>query len=895
MAAIPSGMITFLFTDIEGSTRSWVAHPEDMRVAVARHDAILRSAIEAYGGYVFSRAGDAFSAAFARAADAVPAAVAIQGRLRDEHWPEPVTIRVRMGLHTGTADERDADYFGPTPIRAARLSGAAHGGQIVLSAVTARLVGDLVGLRDLGRHHLAGFGRPEAVYQVVAPGLDERFPPLRASGMPGNLPRDQSPFVGRAREIDELRGLLAESNLVTFTGVGGVGKSRLALAAVERLAATFDDGAWFLELAPLLPGGDVARAVAEMFGIQEQAGRDLLTSIAQALDGQRLLLVLDSCEHVVDAAAGLAMALGKGAPSVRLLATSREALGVPGERVVAISPLGRSDAQQLFRARAIEVRPDVALDAAVVDELCARLDRLPLAIELAAARVRSMTPADVLARLGDRFRLLRGGRRLTGRHQTLRTTVTWSYDLLSPEERVLFDRLAVFAGGFALRDVEAVCGFAPVDPLDVADIIMALVEKSMVVVDGEGYRLLETLREFAAERLAGGDELDAVCRRHLEHYVAATEVAALGVGGRQEGEWSDRIEAMLPNVRAAFAHACELVEVDGALRIVRGLTEWASWRARHEAVAWAHEAVALPGASQHPLFAAAHVALATGAYLRADYGEAERCTELALQLEPEGTLDPLVYVVRCLWAASRDSPDVLLSSALALVERAERVGNERYKAQGLVWVARGELRVEDASGTVPEHVLELLDRAVALADRAGNASVRAWNRINRAQLTAAIDPDRAAEDLRDAIRIGEVGRATTSVNLARAVLARLLAQQGSPLDALEVLRVSITHFRQAGTVSYLWNSVVSASAALAALGEGETAARLFGAVLAHEAELWPNADFERGRIEIESGLRKWLGDRFDRLAAEGAQLSPAEAADLARQEADAALARECSP
>ena len=892
MGHSPTGTITFLFTDIEGSTPAWVDHPDQMRVAVARHDALVRAAVERHRGYVFARAGDAFSAAFSTAAQAVQAAVAAQRDLQAERWPEPLAVRVRMGLHTGTADERDADYFGPSPTRAARLSSAAHGGQIVVSAVTARLVADVVALRDLGRHHLTGFGRPEPVWQVVTPGLPERFPALRARGNPGNLPREVGTFVGRSREIEELRGLLDEFPLVTLSGVGGVGKTRLAIAWAGRMVGAFDDGTWFLELAPLPPGGDVVRAAADLFGVQDQSGSDLLASVAAALAGQRLLLVLDSCEHVIDAAADLAEALTHGAGTVRVLATSREALGVPGERVVAISPLGRVDAQQLFRTRAGEVRPDVALEDGLVAELCDRLDRLPLAIELAAARTRSMSPGDVLDRLGDRFRLLRGGRRLTGRHQTLHTTVAWSYDLLDERERQVFDRLAIFAGSFSLPDVEAVCGFGLLAPRDIGELVAALVDKSMLTVDGDGYRLLETLREFAVERLAGSDDLALMCQRHMAHYLEVSTAADHGVQGPDEGTWSDRFEAMWPNLRTAFAHALEVGDVDAALRLVGNTKDWASWRGRLEAFDWAAQVAAMPGAAEHPLFGAAHVSMATAAYLRADYSEAARLTGLALELEPDGSSDVSAMSVQCMWAASRESPDVLLPSAQSLADRSAAAGDDRWLAMAFTWKARGRGdRGGGGEGASPAAVGELMERAVALADRAGNPSVRAWTRIMRSQLDARTDPARGVEDLRDAMRIAAVGRSTSPLNLARALLARHLAEMGRPVDALEVLRISISHFRQAGTVTYLWNSVASAAVALAGLGEDDAAARLVGAVDGHVEELWPNADFERGRREIGELLEERLGDRLGRLLSEGAALSAIDAADLARLAADTALER----
>ena len=590
-APIPSGTVTLLFTDVQGSTRLWEAEPELMAVALRRHDEILRSTIETAGGYVFKTVGDAFCAAFRTAAAAMGAALAAQAGLSGETWPTSRPILVRMGLHTGVCEERDSDYFGPVVNRAARLEAAAHGGQVLVSGATAELLaGSLpagAGLRDLGLHRLKDLGRPEQVFQVEASFLAPDFPPLASLDnpeLPNNLPTLLSAFVGREKELAEVRELIRMSRLVTLTGAGGSGKTRLALQAGAELIGRIPDGVWLAELAPLTDGGQIPGAVAAAMGMQDASGPAIGDTVIEALTGQESLILLDNCEHLIDAAAKFCDQVIRHCPKVRFLVTSREPLGIDGERVYrvpsltlpgsdaeSVEDLAGSDAVQLFAERARAHQADFVIDARSAPDavtICRRLDGIPLALELAAARLSSMSLAQVAARLDQRFRLLTGGsRNAMPRQQTLQATVDWSFGLLTAQERETVTRLSVFAGGFDLEAAEAICASAEVDALDVLDLLGSLVDKSLVVADHSHqtvrYRLLETIRQYSAQELlraAGEAEVIRIRDRHARYYLAMAKAGGPATTGPDQGQWLRRFDVEWENLRAAFtqfaAEAC---------------------------------------------------------------------------------------------------------------------------------------------------------------------------------------------------------------------------------------------------------------------------------------------------------------------------------------------------
>jgi predicted ATPase/class 3 adenylate cyclase len=578
---LPSGTVTFLFTDIEGSTRLWEEAPGSMRDAIARHDEILRECIEAHRGRVVKQTGDGFHAVFAAASDAVAAAVVAQRGVEQEVWPASSPLRVRMGLHTGEAQERAGDYYGSVTNRAARLMGVANGGQIVVSEVTAGVVSshlrDGVTLVPLGEHELRGVSARMVVFKVTPPGRRVDFPPLATvAGRGGNLPAPVTSFVGRADELEQVSALLSKARVVTLTGVGGVGKTRLALEVAAVVESRFRDGAWLVELAQVRDPEAVARAVATALKAPDMPGVSVVDALAEFLRARQQLLVLDNCEHLLDSVAELVRRLERDCPGVVVLATSREGLRISGEQLVAVGSLPLEEAVQLFTWRAVSVNRDFELtDANVqsVDEVCRRLDGIPLAIELGAARVYALSPAQIAQRLDQRFRLLAGGERgAVERHATLRAAIDWSYDLLSTEEQQSLARLSVFAGGCSLEAAEAVCTAGIVSPEDVLDVMVKLVARSLVVADTTSsgdtrYRLLETIRQYAEEHLDASDR-DATRDRHARYYAEWIPVALGGLQSPAEEVWADRVNAELENLRSAIDWAVERPDLDAGCRLV---------------------------------------------------------------------------------------------------------------------------------------------------------------------------------------------------------------------------------------------------------------------------------------------------------------------------------------
>lgn len=517
---LPRGTPTFLFTDIEGSTRLLGALGDRYPPILARHRTLLVEAFEAHGGVVFGSEGDALFVAFEAATSAVAAAIAAQRSLAAERWPDGASIRVRMGMHTGEVAVVDDDYVGMSVHVAARVAAAGHGGQILVTEVTATLAGEPPAV-DLGRHRLKDVGE-HRLLQLQAPGLDVEFPPLRTlSSLPNNLPASVDEFVGRRDELADLLLALDGSRLITLAGPGGSGKTRLALEAGGRLLARFVGGVWLVDLAAVDDAARVASAVAGAIGVRQRGDEALADTLEAWLRDRQLLLILDNCEHLLDGVAQFCSRFLAACPDLRILATSRAVLGVRGEQAVQVPPLQtpgdevdsghalRCDAVELFVIRAVAAAPSFDVtraDIAAIAGICRRLDGLPLAIELAAARMRALSVVDLAARLDDRFRLLTAGSRAdVARHQTLRAVVAWSYDLLDDQERQLFERLAAFPHHFDLEMAEAVGAAPPIDVVDVVDLLTQLVEKSLVtsvpVGDGVRYQLLETLRAYGLERL----------------------------------------------------------------------------------------------------------------------------------------------------------------------------------------------------------------------------------------------------------------------------------------------------------------------------------------------------------------------------------------------------------
>jgi len=693
------GTVTFLFTDIEGSTRLWEQHPQAMSEALARHDAILVDAVESSGGHVVKTTGDGLFAVFTRAESAITAALTAQRSLVGADWDPTCELRVRMGVHTGDAEFRDGDYHGSAVNRAARVTSAGHGGQVLVSGATAPLVAGRLPegaeLVALGEHRLRDLGQPEVLYQLCHPDLPRRFPPLRTlDAFPGNMQLQVSSFIGRERELARIVAALDEARAVTLTGVGGVGKTRLALQVAARVLPRFREGAWLVELAPVRDPDGVPAALAAVFGVSVRFGTTLEESLAEFLRTKQLLVVLDNCEHLLEPVAELVEFLEHSCAGLVILATSREGLAVEGERIVPVPSLpspapdagpevaGQADAVRLFVERARAVDPDFSLtteNTAAVIQICRRLDGVPLAIELAAARVVAMSPAELVEGLQRRFDTLAGGRRrAVQRHQTLRAAIDWSYDLLSEDERRLLVRLAVFSGGCTRAAAEAVCGDPPLAPGKVFGLLAALVAKSLVVAQRDGpetrYRLLETIREYGEERLAETGETELLRATHAEYCYQLADDLYRDLFGPRQATAARRVLAEQENLTAAVNHAIDTSNVDLALRLVSRTTN-RGVRTGFRFILPVDAVLRLPGAADHPLYPLGLASAALDAAFRGDLTRSEAACEEALasagRLGWDSDVDVLVSWACCLEAIAIGAWDEAAAHAEHTVELAD--------------------------------------------------------------------------------------------------------------------------------------------------------------------------------------------------------------------------------
>lgn len=762
-AALPSGTVTFLLTDVEGSTRMWESDAAAARVAVARHHHLLDDAIRACGGAkpLEQGEGDSVVAAFARATDGVRAALLAQQALAGESWPTDEPVRVRMALHSGEADvAADGTYAGAVLNRCARLRALGHGGQVLVSEATRDLAVDGlepdVDLVDLGAHRLRDLSRPEQVWQLSGPGLQTAFPALRSlDSRPNNLPVQLSTFVGREDDIERAVALLSETRLLTLTGSGGCGKTRLAQRVAGEASARFSDGVWWVELAPVTDADVVPSVIADAIGVRVPADKDTTETLVGHLQRSAVLVVLDNCEHLVSAVAALTDRLLRACPGLSILTTSREPLAVEGEvtwRVPSLPvPPGASeepdavrqyDAVRLFIERAVQARPNFAVtneNAPAVAQICHRLDGIPLAIELAAARTRLLPPERIAAELDDRFRLLSGGSRTAmPRQQTLLASVDWSHNLLDIAERALLRRLGVFTGGFTLEAAESVAAFPPLDEYAVFDLLARLVDKSLVQVDdtesgAARYRLLETIRQYAVDRLDDAGEVSTVRGRQVRWAVALAEVMEPGATNAH-GDALDRLDLELPNLRAALEWSTSADDCEQALRLVAALAFFWAHRGHYaEEAAWTPKAIAHSPADGHPLLARARWA---GAYVRfyaGDFGGAYEQATRALE-EARSAADR--------WCEARCLHILGTSMLLTDADASRATVSDAYDASletGDRWCEADSLQMRAYTHIVqgnPDAAEDLLERAKVLTDELDNDFQRAWYFIGVGYLSA---------------------------------------------------------------------------------------------------------------------------------------------------------------
>ncbi len=867
---LPNGTVTLLFTDIEGSTELLQRLKDAYPTVLAEQEEILRFTIDAHGGQVVDTQGDSLFAAFPRAVAAVNAAVAAQRAFASHAWREDAAVRVRMGLHTGEPSVVANRYVGIDVHRAARIGAAGHGGQVLLSQTTRDLVEaglpEGVTLRDWGEHRLKDLRQPKHLYQLMIAGLPSDFAPLNTlDTLPNNLPLALTSFIGRERAIAEVNHLLAETRLLTLIGPGGTGKTRLALqVAAETLDAEhFKHGVWLVELAPVAEAQLVPQTVAAVLGVREVAEQPITTTLMNYLRSKNLLLLLDNCEHLIDVCAQLADTLLRACPEVRILATSREALGISGEttwRVPILSvPKGRDgvtvetltafESTRLFIDRALAAQPSFTLtesNTPFVIEICERLDGIPLAIELAAARVKVLSPQQIAARLDDRFRLLTGGSRTAlPRQQTLRALIDWSYDLLPEVERVLLRRLSVFAGGWTLESAEAVgsmqkaedgdSGSLPsVDqlmPSDILDLLVQLLNKSLVTTDERNdemrYRMLETIRQYAQEKLIDSGEATHIRDHHLDYFVEFVEGVDPELRGTEQETWLRRLDNDYDNIRAALEWSSHRPEVQ--LGFAASL--WRFWRVRSyfsEGRRWLEGALARASDAPPLARAKALIGAASLANYQADYARAivllTEASELSRQAGDQHSIATSLNLMAHaqMMTGNFDQTRRVLDESLTIFKK---LGDKRgmsyvYFFLGSMYLAEGEL----------SQARQVLEQSLALMREVGD---RWWIGNILLQFAWAInqqgDHERALALFDEVLEIGRSFDDKRGIARALMYIAEAKFYQRDYATARNKYIQALRVFQEIG--DKWWGTVCleGLAAVFAELGDPERVARLLAA------------------------------------------------------------------
>ena len=864
MTNLPSGTVTFLFTDIEGSTKLAQQYPDAMPALLARHHEILNQSIQSQNGYVFQNDGDSLAVAFHSAIDALNAALGAQQLLQNEAWT-PAAIKVRMGIHTGTAKLNDGSaptvYTGYTTLALTqRVMSAGHGGQILLSSATRELVRDSLPahteLIDLGEKRLKDLLRLERLYQLNAAGLPSTFPPLKTlDAFLHNLPIQLTTFIGREKELAEIKHALAEHRLVTLTGSGGAGKSRLSLQVAAETLDQFPGGVWFVELAPLTDPSLIAQTILSSAGMQIQPGKSILDSLIDFLREKTSLLVLDNCEHLLEACAKLVDSLLRVAPNLKILVSSREALGLSGEQsrrvpslvvpdikhLPPIEQLSQFDAVRLFIDRARFVEPHFSVtneNAPAVAQICHRLDGIPLAIELAAARLHILSVEQLAARLDDRFRLLTGGSRTAlPRQQTLRALIDWSYDLLSESERVLLRRLTVFMGGWTLEAAEAVCvntaDHLQGSSIEILDLLTALVNKSLVIVEREQaqevrYHLLETVRQYAREKLAESGEADSLRDGHLAYFQTLAERAEPEVRGANQLMWLDRLEVELDNLRAALAWSLESGERGLGAGLPMASNLWWFWFVRGylEEGKWLERALTASQTSADPVIRAK--ALARLGWLRFfDEAYADEGLALGQTLGPAGRESAaLALWKKGAWAfyqADYAQGKLLEEESLKLFRE---LGHRWGMCETLTWLGMALINLGD-----PQQAVAFLEESLALARQAqdGNEIAFALWQLGQAAM-AQTDYVRATTFMAESLALfKELKFYYGGVTFVLGDLGKAALKQADYPQAVSYYKEALTIYWEWGDARHIAEGIERLADAAVMNQQPEHAARLLGA------------------------------------------------------------------
>lgn len=844
---LPTGTVTFLFTDIEGSTKLLQQLGSRYPAVLDEHAAVIRAALEEHAGVEVSTEGDAFFCVFPGAPDALRAALVIQRGLASQEWPDGTTVRIRMGLHTGEGILGGDNYSGLDVNRAARIASAGHGGQVLISEATRGLVVDTlsedVQVRDLGEQRLKDLDRPERIHQLVIDGLESEFPPLRTlDPVQHNLPVQLTSFLGREDEVATVRAAIGASRLVTLTGPGGTGKTRLGIEAAAAARSSLPDGAWFVGLAQVDDPDLLPAAIVDALGLRYPVGtaRD---QVAQHFERRDALLLLDNFEQLLPGAPIVVEWL-RECPNLRVLVTSRAPLRVSGEQEIPVPPLPSPvsghvtsselltdyPAVQLFVDRARAAKPGFELaetDAAVVAEITERLDGLPLALELAAALVKLLPPKAILDRLSSSLDLLTGGPQdLPERQRSLRDAMAWSYELLDDRARLLLEHLAVFAGGASYEKIEEVC--APDDPAFVLDALRTLVDQSLITqgeIDGEPrFDMLSAIREFALERLHDRKHADEVRARHAQAFRALVLEAEEGLRGPDEGVWNVVITRELDNIRAAFQWALERVDVDMAYDISVGLARWALFRAREDVSGWTLRARELPGASEHPMYARASAAMAWAVSLLGEVDSAQTFVEegLAAEASDDVALFDLYEAMISIRMFKGDA-----QGSLSYVRLAEDLDLHTWDR---AYLMLGQCLVLAYTGD-PADAYERALEFEAIAREVGNPTLIAYSAYAQGESLMQTDPQAALGRYEESIRIGSSVEARFLVGVAQVSLASLRARHGEPLEALATFRDLVDLWHRAEHWTQLWTTLRNVAEAFARLRAFETAAVLYAAIM----------------------------------------------------------------